>query len=118
MLLGAVLGAALTAVLLTVLWWPRSEVVHRSGAPPSVTYKDGSRHHLGLVREHSLSGRESWRLVVGRDPGLAYGHMLDVDASLGAGGIESTEWTTAGVRIRFTAGHELFVPARLFTYGR
>lgn len=117
-LLGGVLGAALTGVLLAVLWWPRSEVVHRTSAPASLSYPDESPHHLGLVREHSLVGRDSWRLVVGRDAGLSYGHMLDVDARLGAGGIEAAEWTPAGVRVRFAEGHELFVPARQFTHGR
>lgn len=116
--LGAVVGSALTASVLTVLWWPRSEVVHRSHEPSQVTYEDTSRHYAGLVREHTLSGRESFHLMIGRDPGLSYGHRVDVDAGLGAGGIGATDWTSAGVRVHFAGGHSLFVPARYFTYGR
>lgn len=118
LLLGGALGAALTCAAAAVLWWPRAEVVHRTSAPASVTYPDKSPHHLGLVRERTLAGRESWRLVVGRDPGLSYGHMLDVDAALAAEGVDATEWTKAGVRVRFEQGHELFVPAWKFTHGR
>lgn len=118
MAFGVLAGIALTAALLTVLWWPRSEVVHRSHEPSTTTYADKSRHYLGLVREHTLSGRESYHLVIGRDPSLSYGHHVDVDADLGAGGVESTDWTTTGVRLRFTTGHSLFLPARFFTHGR
>ncbi|MEV6785938.1 hypothetical protein [Streptomyces sp. NPDC051098] len=117
-LLGGAAGVALTAVFLTVVWWPRSDVVHRSSAPSSVTYADDSSHHLGLVHEHTLSGRHSYSLVIGRDPGLSYGHRVGVDTDLGADGIESTTWTSAGVRVRFPTGHEVFVPARFFLYGR
>ncbi|MEJ8638612.1 MULTISPECIES: hypothetical protein [Streptomyces] len=117
-LLGGAAGVALTAVLLTVLWWPRSDVTYRSSAPSSVTYEDDSAHHLGLVHEHTLSGRHSYQLVIGRDPGLSYGHRVGVDTDLGADGIESTTWTTSGVRVRFPTGHEVFVPAKFFLYGR
>ncbi len=112
------MGVALTASLLTLLWWPRSEVVYRSNEFSTVSYKDKSRHYLGLVRRHPLSGRESYTLTIGRDPGLSYGHPLDIDADIGAGGVESTDWTAAGVRVQFVTGHELFVPARFFTHGR
>ncbi|WP_328862348.1 hypothetical protein [Streptomyces sp. NBC_00306] len=117
-LLAGAAGVALTAVFFTVLWWPRSDVTYRSSAPSSVTYEDDSAHHLGLVHEHTLSGRHSYRLVIGRDPGLSYGHWVGVDTDLGADGIESTTWTTAGVRVRFPTGHEVFVPAKFFLYGR
>ncbi|MGP4001672.1 hypothetical protein [Streptomyces sp. 8N706] len=118
MVLGGVAGIVLTASLLTVLWWPRSEVVHRDRAPSTVTYDDRSKHYVGLIRQHTLSGRESYRLTIGRDPGLSYGHSLDIDTSLGADGIKATEWTTTGVRVRFATGHDVFVPARLFMFGR
>ncbi|MFD3807248.1 hypothetical protein ACFWSF_15815 [Streptomyces sp. NPDC058611] len=103
---------------MTVLWWPRTEVTYRSSAPPSLVYDDRSPHFLGLVHEHSLSGRDSYRMVIGRDSGLSYGHHLDIDAALGSEGIESTTWTESGVRVRFPTGHEVFVPARSFLYGR
>ncbi|MFD3698816.1 hypothetical protein ACFWUZ_22150 [Streptomyces sp. NPDC058646] len=117
-LLGGVAGVLLTAVLLTVLWRPRTEVTYRSTAPSAVAYEDGSPHFLGLVHEHGLSGRHSYRMVIGRDSGLSYGHWVDVDPALGAQGIASTTWTESGVRVRFPTGHEVFVPARFFLHGR
>lgn len=117
-LLCALAGALLTAVLATVLWWPRTEVTYRSSAPSSIAYADGSAHFLGLVHTYSPSGRQSYRMVVGRDPGLSYGHWLDVDAALGRSGIEAVTWTESGVRVRFPSGHEVFVPARSFLGGR
>ncbi|MFF7178053.1 hypothetical protein [Streptomyces sp. NPDC008121] len=117
-LLGGVAGALLTGAFLTVLWWPQSDVVYRSTAPSSVAYADRSPHFLGLVHEHTPSGRHSYRLIIGRDPSLSYGHWLDVDAALGAEGIHSTTWTESGVRVLFRTDHEVFVPARSFTFGR
>ncbi|MFG2985433.1 hypothetical protein ACGFYQ_29950 [Streptomyces sp. NPDC048258] len=111
-------GVLLTAALLTVLWWPRTEVTYRSSAPTSVVYDDESLHFLGLVHQHSLSGRHSYKIVIGRDSGLSYGHWVDIDTDLGVKGIESTTWTESGVRVRFPTGHEVFVPARFFLYGR
>lgn len=111
-------GIVLTASVLTLLQWPRTEIVHRSRQPPTTAYGDGSPHYLGLKRQHTLSGQESYSLMIGRDPGLSYGHLLSVDTGPAAEGIEKTEWTRAGVRVRFGTGHTLFVPARFFTYGR
>ncbi|RAJ66660.1 hypothetical protein K378_02832 [Streptomyces sp. Amel2xB2] len=118
LLLGALAGAALTAALVTLLQWPHTEVVHRARQPQTVSYGDAAPHYLGLKREHTVSGRESYRLMIGRDPGLGYGHLVQIDASLGAEGIADTEWTKTGVRVRFGTGHTLFVPASSFTYGR
>ncbi|MFI9244002.1 hypothetical protein ACIGXF_15730 [Streptomyces sp. NPDC053086] len=70
------------------------------------------------MHEHTLSGRHAYRMVIGPDPGLSYGHRVDVDADLGALGTESTTWTRPGVRVRFPTGHETFVPARFFLQGR
>lgn len=117
-LLGVAAGAVLTASVLTLLQWPWTDVTDRSRQPSATAYGDGSPHYLGLKRRHTLSGQESYSLMIGRDPGLSYGHLLDVDSDLAAEGIEKTEWTRAGVRVRFTTGHTLFVPARAFTYGR
>lgn len=118
MLLGALAGIVLTAALITLLQWPHTEVVERSREQSTTLYADDSRHYLGLLRERTLSGAESYRLMIGRDPGLGYGHLLEVDAALGAEGIERTEWTKAGVRVRFGTGHTLFVPAKSFMFGR
>ncbi|WP_229874161.1 hypothetical protein [Streptomyces cirratus] len=117
-LLGGVSGVLLTVTVLTVLWWPRTEVTYRSTAPTTIAYSDESAHFLTLVHQHSLSGRESYRMVIGRSPGVSYGHWLDVDTALGAKGIESTTWTESGVRVRFPTRHEVFVPARFFLGGR
>lgn len=117
-LLGAAGGVLLTAAFTAVMWWPRHEVVHRAEAPASVEYDDGSRHYLGLVHEHTLSGRHGYRLVIGRDPGLSYGHWVDVSAFQAVRGVDTTEWTAAGVRVRFRTGHEVFVPAEYFLFGR
>ncbi|MEU5811354.1 MULTISPECIES: hypothetical protein [unclassified Streptomyces] len=111
-------GVLLTAALMTVLWWPRTDVTYRSSAPSSLVYEDGSPHFLGLVHRHSLSGRDSYKMMIGRDSGLSYGHWVDVDTALGSKGVESTTWTESGVRVRFLTGHELFVPARFFLHGR
>ncbi|MGO4457741.1 hypothetical protein AB4039_10595 [Streptomyces sp. M-16] len=117
-LLGGVAGVVLTAVVMTVLWWPRTEVTYRSTAPSAVLYQDGVPHSLALVHSHTLSGRHSYRMVIGRESVGTYGHWVDVDTALGKDGIESTTWTQDGVRVRFPTGHEVFVPARFFLYGR
>jgi hypothetical protein len=93
-------------------------VTYRNSAPSAVLYDDQSAHSLGLVHKHSLSGRHSYRMVIGRGSSPSYGHWVDIDTALGAKGIESTTWTESGVRVRFATGHEVFVPARLFLYGR
>ncbi|WP_240801926.1 hypothetical protein [Streptomyces sp. A1136] len=117
-LLGGVAGGVLTGAFLAVVWWPRTEVTYRADAPATLVYDDRSPHFLGLVHQHTLSGRQSYRMVVGRDPGLSYGHLVDIDPALGAEGIESTTWTESGVRVRFRTEHEVFVPARFFLFGR
>ncbi|GLV84310.1 hypothetical protein Slala03_39990 [Streptomyces lavendulae subsp. lavendulae] len=108
----------LTAVVMTVLWWPRTEVTYRSDAPSAVVYPDRVPHSLALVHSHSLSGRHSYKMVIGGENVQTYGHWVDIDTTLGKDGIESIIWTQAGVRVRFPTGHEVFVPARFFLYGR
>lgn len=119
MALGAVVGITLTVSLFIVAAWPHSTLVHRENQPPTVRYQDGRAHHLGLYRERTLLHGESYRLVIGSDPSLSYGHRVDISAT-GAGsfGVRATEWTAAGVRVRFTTGHEMFVPATMFIGGR
>ncbi|MFF5970104.1 hypothetical protein ACFY7C_01115 [Streptomyces sp. NPDC012769] len=107
-----------TVVAVTALWWPRTEVTYRNTAPSAVVYADKSEHFLGIVHKHTLSGRHEYLLVVGRDPGFSYGHLVHIDPVLATEGIESTTWTESGVRLRFRTGHELFVPARSFLFGR
>ncbi|MFI6316641.1 hypothetical protein ACIBG8_03940 [Nonomuraea sp. NPDC050556] len=110
-----VLGVVLGVVLSVGARWPRSEVVYRSDQPATVAYADGSRHVLALVRERALFG-ESHKIFAGRDPGISYGHWVDIETS--ATSVKSTEWTSAGVRVLFDTGHELFIPARYFVGGR
>ncbi|MER5890958.1 hypothetical protein ABT160_44675 [Streptomyces sp. NPDC001941] len=115
---GLLAGVVLTVSLTTVLWWPHDEVTFRSAAPSSVAYPDGAPYHLALTHRTTLSGGDTFRLVVGRGPTPAYGHWLDVDTALGHQGVTATVWTREGVRIRFAEGHELFVPAPSFLGGR
>ncbi|MBB5084015.1 hypothetical protein [Nonomuraea endophytica] len=109
-----VLGIALGVALSVAARWPRSEVVYRGDQPATVAYTDDSKHVLALVRRSALLG-ESHQIVVGRDPSLSYGHRVDIETSAG---VKTTEWTTAGVRVLFDSGHELFIPARFFIGGR
>ncbi len=81
-------------------------------------YRDESPHYLGLIRERALAGDDSYRLVIGRDSSLTYGHSVDVDAETSADGVESADWTAAGVRLQFKTGHRVFVPAEYFVGGR
>ncbi|MEU2830999.1 hypothetical protein ABZ667_20325 [Streptomyces lavendulae] len=108
----------LTSVVVTVLWWPRTEVTYRSDAPSALVYADRVPHSLALVHSHTPSGRHSYKMVIGGENVQTYGHWVDIDTALGKDGIESTTWTQAGVRVRFPTGHEVFVPARFFLYGR
>ncbi|MET9952499.1 hypothetical protein ABZ135_13265 [Streptomyces sp. NPDC006339] len=117
-MLGAVAGVLATVLAVTALWWPRKEVTYRNTAPSSIVYADESPHFLSLVHEHTLSGRHAYRMVIGRSPGASYGHWVEVDPVLGAEGVESTTWSESGVRVRFRTGHEIFVPARSFLFGR
>ncbi|MGI5224222.1 hypothetical protein [Actinoallomurus sp. CA-142502] len=117
--LGAVAGIALTASLFAVATWPRSTLVHREDQPSTVRYQDGYEHHLGLYRERTLLHGTSYHLVIGSDPSLSYGHMVDITPTFGGTfAVRTSEWTAAGVRVRFTTGHELFVPASAFIGGR
>lgn len=110
-----VLGIALGVVLSVAVRWPRSEVVYRNDQPTTVAYDDDSQHLLALIRQRALLG-ESHQIFVGRDPSLSYGHWVDIETS--ADSVKTTEWTTAGVRVLFNTGHELFIPARYFIGGR
>lgn len=110
-----VLGIALGVMLSVAVRWPRSEVVYRSDQPATVAYDDDSKHLLALVRQSALLG-ESHQVFVGRDPSLSYGHWVDIETS--ADSVKTTEWTTAGVRVLFNTGHELFIPVRYFIGGR
>ncbi|WP_157181849.1 hypothetical protein [Nocardia testacea] len=98
----------------------RTEVLRTETQPGTVAY-DGATYHAGLLR------RESWLLhrrlpdviVVGRDPGMGYGHPVYFQI-LGNRDPElaSARWSPEGVSIRLDSGHEIYVPADAFTGGR
>ena len=110
----------LLALLLTEVTATRNENLERREQPPAVRYTDGNTHYAGLVRERSLVlGRErSHWLYTGSDPGMGYGHFVRLDLTGVRAEFEDVRWTREGVRVRFTSGHEIFVPARYFTGGR
>ncbi|WP_459548266.1 hypothetical protein [Nocardia sp. X0981] len=98
----------------------RSERVRIETQPRTIEY-DGSLYHVGLVRRESwlLRRRLADEVMVGRDPGLGYGHPVyfeilgDRDPELAA-----VHWRAEGVSVRFDSGHEIFLPAASFTGGR
>ncbi|GAA0589773.1 hypothetical protein [Actinomadura livida] len=115
-------------VLDTSGWLHRTEKlgdVHRQ--PASVTYEDehgGPRaHYVGLLHERSfVFGRHrAYQLFVGPEPNFGYGHFIDFDHGAGPGGppaVKSVTWDARGVRVTFTTGHEVFVPADAFVGAR
>jgi hypothetical protein len=99
----------------------RTTTLKRLQQPSAVRYPDGARHYIALREGRSLIfGRVvEHTIYTGRDPGLSYGHFVEIDLPGGdrpelAGAV----WEPGGVRARFASGHELFVPARSFLYGR
>ncbi|MFG2006932.1 hypothetical protein ACGFNU_48085 [Spirillospora sp. NPDC048911] len=98
-----------------------TKVISRVQQPVSVRYPDGSIHHAGVVRVRSrVFGRHRpYEVVIGRDPGLSYGHSVTFEATgEDAPRITGAEWRQDGVRITLDSGHDLFVPARKFLGGR
>lgn len=132
--LASAAGYAAFAVLLVIFVVDTSGRVHRTEKlgdvhrqPASVTYQDeyGARrtHYVGLIHERSfVFGRHrSYQLFAGAEPDLSYGHFVDFDHGTGIGeppAIKSVTWDDKGVRVTFTTGHEVFVPAGAFVGGR
>ncbi|MFQ6226230.1 hypothetical protein [Nocardia sp. NPDC002869] len=98
----------------------RTEVVRTETRPVTVEY-DGATYYAGLLRRESLllHRRLPDAIVVGRDPGMGYGHPVYFEI-LGNRDPElaSAQWSPEGVSIRLDSGHEIFVPADAFTGGR
>lgn len=110
----------LTAVLLDHALHHR-RVLGNVVQPAAVSYPDGARHHAAVVDYRGLLSRrhQSYELFVGSDPSLNYGHWVTLEfTGEDRPVIEEARWEQAGVRVRFESGHELFVPARFFMYGR
>jgi hypothetical protein len=96
------------------------DVVSQVRQSAGVKYPDKAGHVAVLwsVRSFVFKRREPYELLVGTTP--TYGHRLKIDAR-GTGGpqaIVSTAWDPRGVLVRLRSGHEVFVPARYFLYGR
>ncbi|TNY35318.1 hypothetical protein [Thermomonospora catenispora] len=83
-------------------------------------YPDDSRHYAVIVQHRSwiLGRHREYLLYTGRDPKASYGHTVKVDFTGEAPELRDATWEQAGVRVRFTSGHEVYVPARYFTGGR
>jgi hypothetical protein len=113
------IGVVVAAVTIAVLSLPVATVVRSEAQPPGVRYDDtGATYHLGLARQRTLGapvvGGVGYELWVSADAGFDRRHTVAVDP-LGADLEQlTTEWTVAGVRVRFGSGHEVFVPAGSF----
>lgn len=119
---GYVSFAALALLVLVDGSFNRSDVVGEvKRQPASVRYYDGSAHYVALIHRRSevLSRDQGYELYLGRDPRLRYGHFVEVGFMDSEGPVvDSVTWLDEGVRVRFSSGHEFFVPARYFTGGR
>jgi hypothetical protein len=118
-----VVGVCLVALAvgLFVLQLRRPSEVQRFQQPEAVTYADGRRHiavlhhietpgsMLGLSSDH-------YELLLGSS--ADHGHVVTIEA----GGLDPTDldvtWEPDGARVTYGSGHELFVPAEAFTFGR
>ncbi|MEV6277472.1 hypothetical protein [Nocardia sp. NPDC051832] len=101
----------------------RSQVYESHAQPAGLTYENGlgRNYHVEIAEQHSmvLNRRLPDKIFIGHGPGVTYGHPVYLQ-STGTEPFESraVEWSQDGVRIEFTSGHELFVPASAFTGGR
>lgn len=98
----------------------RSRTLDRATQPSTVRYPDQSTHYVGVVERRSwIFGRhQAYELYAGRDPSFSYGHYMVVDVTGGRPGLAEVTWRPEGVRVRLESGHEIFVPARYFMFGR
>lgn len=114
----------LFAILLTAVFLDtqlvRTRVVWTQSQPAGIEY-DGANYHAGLLRQESwlLHRRLPDVIMVGRDPGLGYGHPVHFEITGNRDPeLESARWSPEGVAIRFDSGHEIFLPAAVFIGGR
>lgn len=113
-----VIGVALILADTQLSRWDK---LQQFAQPAEVTYADGSTHYAGLLERRSwvLGRHTEWEIYTGRYPEMGYGHFVSFDWSGSARPvIRDAEWSPEGVRVRFESGHELFVPADAFTFGR
>lgn len=115
--------AAVVVAALAAITWPRDTVVASFAQPASVTYADGSAHHLVVIDRGPSWGLpigdgHRYELHAGRDPGDGYGHFLDLGVPDGSLEGSDARWGAAGARLVLSSGHETFVPADAFVGGR
>jgi hypothetical protein len=95
-------------------------VLGRSTQPATVRYPDQLRYDLAVVKVQTFLIRRDrpYELWTGRGPQPSYGHVHSFQATKGSPVIADVHWRPEGVRVRFTSGQELFVPAKSFMGGR
>ncbi|MFC5746663.1 hypothetical protein [Actinomadura rugatobispora] len=114
-------AVVILAVLFLDLTLQRTTTLKQLQQPSTIQYPDESQHYIGLQEGRSLIfGRVvEHQIYAGRDSGLGYGHFVEIELPVGDRPVlKDAVWEPAGVRARFASGHELFVPARSFMYGR
>jgi hypothetical protein len=108
--------AVVLAAGVTVLTWPRVTTVKTMTA--TERYGEDGEHVAILQHVHAPVGVDHWQVVIGRDPGGGYGHVVRLDAS----GVDPSsvvaEWGKDHATLVYGTGHRLAVPARFFTGGR
>jgi hypothetical protein len=98
----------------------RRDGLGRAAQPGTIRYPDQSTHYVGLLERRSwIFGRhQAYELYIGRDSSLSYGHHVVLDFTGGRPRLAGATWQAEGVLVRLGSGHEVFVPARYFMFGR
>ncbi|MQY09822.1 hypothetical protein [Actinomadura macrotermitis] len=124
-LAGLVIGLVTATLLTTLALWADAQTTDRkligkAVQPATIAYPDESVHYAGVFEARTgVFGRHRpYELVVGHDPGLTYGHLVELEVLDSRPVLAGADWRPEGVRLRFASGHEVFVPARAFMYGR
>lgn len=117
-LAAAGLVIALTTAV-AVLSWPRTNVVEVFTQPSTITYQQDAGAHVAVLRHvHAFVGVDHYDVVLGRDRGGSYGHLVRLDMT----GVDPTaltvEWTTEGAWLVLRSGHRVLVPADKIVGGR
>ncbi|MGK5553839.1 hypothetical protein ACSNOI_19680 [Actinomadura kijaniata] len=119
---GLAVGALGAFTLVGVDGQLRDTAVVSTAYQPAPTYPDRARYSASVVRVETwlLRRDRPYELWIARGPEPAYGHRVTI-GELGYGErprIASADWRRDGVRVRFTTGHEVGVPADKFLGGR
>ncbi|MFI6520819.1 hypothetical protein ACIBF1_35055 [Spirillospora sp. NPDC050679] len=97
--------------------------VSRVEQPESNLYPDDGTYSaiLRKVNTPLLRRHRPYELWINRSGDPHYGHRVQIDGLDPAGDkprITAADWRREGVRVSFTGGHEVFVPARWYLGGR